>query len=187
MEKNRLESELIEHCAPTLAGIKSAGLFSYFYSDAGVAKEELKEVNHLLNGKGVCVEALLWREKSVLIYTYRTGHLQRELEGPGAEELLAEYGYKNCDVTECIGHLKERLNQDTCFLHEIGIFLGYPLEDVKGFIENGGRNCKCCGFWKVYCNEAEKVKVFEKLKKCSQIYLRLFSEGRSIRQMTVCT
>ena len=27
------------------------------------------------------------------------------------------------------------------FPHEMGIFLGYPLGDVKGFIEHHGRNC----------------------------------------------
>lgn len=30
-----------------------------------------------------------------------------------------------------------------------GLFLGYPLEDVKGFIENNGRNCKSCGVFRI--------------------------------------
>ncbi len=36
------------------------------------------------------------------------------------------------------------------FPHEIGIFLGYPLADVEGFIHNGGKNYILCGMWKVY-------------------------------------
>lgn len=186
MSTNGMENGLIEHCAPTLAGIKSASLFSYFHDNEKLVREELKEVNDLLNDRGVYVEALLWREKSVLIYTYRWSHLQRELERPGAMELLEQYGYPNCEVSGCIRHLKKRLYNYTCFPHEIGIFLGYPLEDVKGFIENGGQNCKCCGMWKVYCNERETAKLFDKLKKCTDIYLQVFSEGRSIAQMTVC-
>ena len=82
--------------------------------------------------------------------------------------------------------LHNRLRDYACFPHEIGIFLGYPLDDVVGFIENRGQNCKCCGLWKVYCNESETRKLFDKLEKCTRIYLRVFSEGRTIRQMTVC-
>ena len=36
------------------------------------------------------------------------------------------------------------------FPHEIGLFLGYPLTDVEGFIRNHGRNYLLCGMWKVY-------------------------------------
>lgn len=186
MKENRIENGLIENCAPTLAGMKSAGLFSYSYEGKTHVREELKEINGRLNDRGVYVEVLLWREKSVLIYTYRRGQLKQELERPGVMELLAKYGYPENGVDECIGHLKKRLYHYTCFPHEIGLFLGYPLEDVKGFIENSGRNCKCCGLWKVYCNEAEKEKLFDKLKKCSEIYRQVFSEGRSLTQMTVC-
>ena len=186
MENNSLENYLIEHCAPTLAGMKSASLFSYFREDKRVVKEELKEVNRLLNEKGVYAKALLWREKSVLIYVYRPSLLQKELCRPEAEELLFGYGYSDCRVEPCIRHLKKRLYKYTCFPHEIGVFLGYPIEDVKGFIENGGQNCKCCGLWKVYCDVSEKEKLFNKLKKCSEVYLRVFSEGRSLVQMTVC-
>jgi hypothetical protein len=36
------------------------------------------------------------------------------------------------------------------FPHEIGIFLGYPLADVEGFIQYHGKNYILCGMWKVY-------------------------------------
>lgn len=186
MRSKMLENGLIKHCAPTLAGIKSAGLFSYYYKDANSVRRELREVNTLLNERGVYVEILLWREESVLVYTYRKSHLQRELRQPEVVSFLSKYGYESSDTESCIHRLKERLFQYACFPHEIGVFLGYPIEDVIGFIENGGRNCKCCGIWKVYCNEGEKIQLFDKLKKCTRVYLQVFSEGRSISQMTVC-
>ena len=186
MEGKVLENRIIEHCAPTLAGIKSASLFNYFHAGEKVVQEELNEVNALLNEKGVYVEALLWREKSVLIYTYRPKQLQKELELPGVMRLLAKYGYQNCKADECICYLKKRLCDETCFPHEIGLFLGYPLEDVEGFIEYKGKNFKYCGLWKVYCNVDEKEKLFGKLKKCTEVYVKVFSEGRSLIQMTVC-
>lgn len=180
-----LENRLIEHCAPTLAGIKSASLFNYIDVDKAKVEEELREINTLLNQKGVSAEALLWRENSVLIYIYRETMLGRELKNPEAVELLTKYGYKGCDVGSCLEHLKRRLSHYTCFPHEIGIFLGYPIEDVKGFIENRGQNCESCGFWKVYCNASEKEKFFCKMRKCTQYYIRNFQKGRSLLQMTV--
>lgn len=185
MNGKTLENGLIEHCAPTLAGLKSASLFRYLYSSREKAVEEMNQVNHQLNPRGVFVEPLQWTEGAVLIYAYRYSHLQKELKNPEAREILAEYGYPEADVEPCIAYLKKRLFHYTCFPHEIGVFLGYPLEDVKGFIENGGQNCKCCGLWKVYCDEKEKTELFHKLTKCTRIYGQVFSQGKNIVQMTI--
>ena len=187
MKRKGLEEALIVHCAPTLAGMKSAGLFSYYYYDAQHVRRELREVNALLNQKGVYVEVLLWREESVLVYAYRMAMLEKELAQPGAAKLLQRYGYQDSETTDCLRHLKGRLVQSSCFPHEIGVFLGYPLEDVEGFIENKGKNCKSCGLWKVYCNQAEKDKLFHKLKNCTQVYVQVFGEGRKLSEMTVYT
>ena len=71
---------------------------------------------------------------------------------------------KGLDKGSCLERLKSRLMHTDEFPHEIGIFLGYPLDDVKGFIDNAGQNSKCTGCWKVYCNECEAIKTFAKFK-----------------------
>lgn len=43
-----------------------------------------------------------------------------------------------------------RLQRFEAFPHEIGLFLSYPPEDVRGFIEHKGHESKCEGCWKVY-------------------------------------
>ena len=43
------------------------------------------------------------------------------------------------------------------FPHEMGLLLGYPVEDVEGFILNEGENCLYIGYWKVYENLSEKM------------------------------
>lgn len=187
MNDKKMEKGLIEHCAPTLAGLKCASLFNYFHEGEWIVKEELDEINNLLNNKGVNVEVLVWREKSALVYVYRPAMLERELKRPGVSELLAQYGYESCEIGYCLNYLKNRLLSCPCFPHEIGVFLGYPLEDVKGFIENEGENCESCGIWKVYCNIEEKEKLFKKLKKCKDVYLQVFCEGRELSRMTVYT
>lgn len=59
-----MESELIEYCAPTLAGLKSASLFSYFFTDKSCVIKKLNQLNNMLNERGVYVTDLIWREKS---------------------------------------------------------------------------------------------------------------------------
>jgi len=101
------------------------------------------------------------------------------------QELLKNYGYEDFSLEKSLLHLKKRLHGYKCFPHEIGIFLGYPLEDVKGFIDNKGKNCQSCGFWKVYCNAGEKEALFDKYRKCTRIYRQVFEAGRKLPQMTV--
>lgn len=180
-----LEKEIIQHCAPTLAGLKSAGLFNCRSKSGEMLKQALIDVNHKLNVRGVYVEIMRQKEDFALIYTYRKTHLARDLQKKGVEELLLSYGYEGTDVEACLQQLRSRLASYDCFPHEIGVFLGYPIEDVKGFIQHGGRNCKCCGLWKVYCNECEAQKQFAKIDKCTRVYQRVFAQGRSITQMTV--
>ena len=99
--------------------------------------------------------------------------------------LLNNCGYECQEADCCIRKLQERFFENDCFPHEVGLFLGYPLDDVTGFIEQKGKNYKCCGIWKVYGDEEQTRILFRKLKKCSEIYRRLFADGRSILQLTV--
>ena len=71
------------------------------------------------------------------------------------------------------------------FPHEIGVFLGYPLTDVVGFIENQGRNFTCCGCWKAYGDRDAAERLFAQLNKCTKVYLRLFHSGTPIFRLAV--
>ena len=186
MSGSRFENDMIEHCAPTLAGLKSASLFRYYFKDKDKAVAEIEATGKKLIGCGVYVEIMRWDSDAALIYAYRLSRLKEEIKSPKVGEMLAYYGYPKDDVLLCIACLKEKLCNDACFPHEIGLFLGYPPEDVKGFIENKGENCKCCGAWKAYCNEKEKNRMFCKLKKCSEICRKVYTKSGDITQVTVC-
>lgn len=180
-----LEKMIIEHCAPTLAGIKTANMFSFKYSLASTLYAELEAANQKLNKKGVYIEILTLCPQRALIYVYRRQKLQEDLSEVGVKRLLWWNGYRGEDLSEHLAYLKKRIAQNDTFPHEVGVFLGYPLHDVVGFIEHKGKNYKCYGFWKVYDNEIETLKLFQKFKKCTEVYLRVFATGRSITQMTV--
>ena len=67
---------------------------------------------------------------------FRPGKLVRDLEQKDAAPILEEAGYEPGDCVGCIRRLIDRLHAGGEFPHEIGLFLGYPPEDVRGFIDN---------------------------------------------------
>lgn len=180
-----LEQYLVEHCSPTLAGLKTANLFSVRFIDEEELNQHMKQCEKKFQNKGVSLILLKKRADTALIYVCRREKLQKDLQKNGVKEFLKKYGYENTDEEESIACLKARLNLEEKFPHEIGLFLGYPLGDVIGFIENAGKNSKCAGCWKVYCNECETMKLFEKFKKCTRIYTKLWRQGTSVEKLTV--
>lgn len=180
-----LDRFLVEHCSPTLASIKTANLFNYFFENTDDLYMYVSDIERLLNHKGIHLEILNIRPNSALIYVYRKSKLEESPNRPEIQEFLSGYGYTGFSTAECIKRLKESITQNGNFPHEIGIFLGYPLGDVTGFIENKGCNSKYTGYWKVYCNESETLKLFEQYSKCKRVYSQLFSQGRSLYQLTV--
>lgn len=87
-----------------------------------------------------------------MVYVYRPDRLARDLQQPGVAAFLAHCGYTGTAPAACLDVLRHKLAVSIDFPHEIGLFLGYPLGDVIGFIENHGQNCLCSGVWKVYTN-----------------------------------
>jgi len=180
-----LERYLIEHCAPTLASLKTANLFSLNFSSENNFDKQFNKWNCQLGKKGISLLLLHRYQQTALIYVYRRTRLQDDLRKSGVAAFLAQYGYQSTDIDYALSRLSERFNAGEDFPHEIGLFLDYPLSDVIGFIENEGRNCKLAGCWKVYSDEHAASKLFAKFKKCKDVYSRLWNEGKTVLQLTV--
>ena len=180
-----LEKYLIRHCSPTLASLKTANLFNVPFEMEEDLENQIHSWNACLTDKGVSLTILRVRRKNALVYVYRKSRLHRELTQAATADFLLKYGYESSDVDGAVERLKRRLQEKETFPHEIGVFLGYPLGDVIGFIENGGDNCKCADCWKVYCDQREAKKTFARLKKCQEMYFLLWMRGKSVRQLTV--
>ena len=181
-----LEKALIMHCSPTLAGLKSANMVNYTYTNKSALYEQLAHCRSTLEPKGVSIRLLKTTDTKALIYVYRMDKIQQDLRKNNVFNFLSEYGYETDQAEYCIERLADRISAQSDFPHEIGLFLSYPLDDVKGFIEHKGQNCRCVGCWKVYCNECEARKTFAKFDKCRNVYCDLFCRGlRSLQQLTV--
>ena len=65
-----------------------------------------------------------------------------------ASELLRQAGYGDESCERCVARLACRFREDKEFPHEVGLFLSYPPEDVKGFIDHRAGGFKCT---EIYC------------------------------------
>lgn len=185
MNRYCFEQYLIDNCSPTLASLKTANLFNYRYSSTDELNKAVERWNKELSGKGITVTVLRKRENTALIYVYRAKRLAKDFSRPGVERFMKCHGYENTDIDLCLEVLGGKLVKSELFPHEIGLFLGYPLGDVIGFIDNGGKNSRCTGCWKVYCNECEAIRTFARFDKCRAVYQKMWANGRSIVQLTV--
>lgn len=179
------EEAMIRNCSPTLAGIKTGNLFRCTYESAAEMREAVRYWNRQLGKKGVRILPLRYQAPHALMYVYRPAHLSADLQDASADAILRRCGYTAKTSEHCIVELMQRLKNDTEFPHEIGLFLGYPPEDVSGFMEQKACGYKCVGCWKVYGDEAAAQKTFEKYRKCSEVYRRHFENGTSIDRLTV--
>lgn len=175
------EELIVRHCAPTLANLKTGSLFVCPITDRASFFSSLRSLNELLVPKGLRALPLRIREYSALIYLYRPSRLKKDLEDPAAIKILQDHGY-SC-YGKCLPRLIERVRASEEFPHEIGLFLGYPPEDVQGFLDH--RPCKCSGCWKVYGDENKAKKTFDLYKKCERVYCQQLARGIDIKRLTV--
>ena len=178
------EELLVQHGSPTLAGLKTASLFTCRCSDQGALVERVRAFNRTVRTKGLVLQILRVRQGRALLYLYRPCRLRRDLSGGEASGLLAQCGYRAGTAAGCLRQLRQRLETCEDFPHEIGLFLGYPPEDVRGFLE-GRQDCKCVGCWKVYGDAEEAERTFARYRKCTQVYCRQLAQGKSVERLAV--
>jgi len=71
------------------------------------------------------------------------------------------------------------------FPHEIGLFLGYPLCDVTGFIRNKGKHYLSNGFWKVYHDAEQAERTFELFRRIRKDAMQTLEEEKDLRDLNV--
>ncbi len=179
------EEIIVDQCSPTMAGIKTGNLFTAPAEDRESFTKELRDINRMLVPKGLRLLPLKYTDKYILLYMYRIEDLKKDLNSDEARSILRAKDYPLSNVDLCIAELSKRLRRCEDFPHEIGLFLGYPPEDVKAFIKNKGKGEKLTGTWKVYCNEEAAKCTFDRFKRCKGAYLEAYRHNKSIDRLIV--
>ena len=179
------EELIIRSAAPTLAGLKTGSLFPCRFDSRDQFTDDIRGINRRLCRKGLRLLPLRIDDNGALLYLYRPSRLQRDLENTEARDILARAGYDDFRPGRCLPRLLARFRSSREFPHEIGLFLSYPPEDVRGFIENKGRYCKCVGCWKVYGDAEQARRRFEGYHNCTACYCRQYAMGVSMDDLLV--
>ena len=181
VERKSIDSVLAFHGAPTLLGVKCANLISFDRNECTMS-EYLREYTDRLSDCGLCAKQLCKCRERSLVYIYNEKMLTAWLSMPQVRQFLSEYGY-TCDMSleQKLRRLSSRMCCDS-FPHEIGAFLGYPVEDIRGFISNSGKNCLLCGYWKVYENAEKAQQTFNKYDRCRGILFDKLKSGLDLFQ-----
>lgn len=176
---------LIRLCSPTFAGLKTGNLFSVDIKDREKFNAEVREFNRRFACKGIRMIPVKYSKKHVLIYVYRPKMLKRDFANEQVCRVLKEKGYSYSNADRCVAQLVKHLEQDSDFPHEIGLFLGYPVDDVLGFMRSSREGVKYTGVWKVYSNKDAALETFDRYKRCTEIYKKAHNNGVSLDELTV--
>ncbi len=178
----RLSLLLAIHCAPTLFGIKAANIMT-------VTDEDFWKIRELFQGTDISCCYFETKGDKRILYLYRERELIKYFYSENVWTFLKTYGYKVGSFHGMLKYLFERFhlysNDEATFPHEIGIFLEYPLMDVKGFLENDGENFIYSGYWKVYTDVHNAFRKFREYDLVRELAIRAVISGKTIRELVV--
>mgnify|MGYP004639637937 FL=1 len=181
-EEVRMALLLAIHCAPILSGSKAANIMT-------VTVHEFDRIGYLLEGTGIRYRFLKTKGDKGILYLYREKRLRQYLEQEEIQGFLSEYGYDQVDIAKMLNLLSKRIqmynDQDAVFPHEIGVFLEYPLGDVKGFLANEGKNFMYSGYWKVYQDLQGAVRRFIQYDMERELTIQALMQGKTIREIAL--
>lgn len=181
-EEVRMALLLAIHCAPILSGSKAANIMT-------VTVHEFDQIGYLLQGTRIRYRFLKTKGDKGILYLYREKRLRQYLEQEEIQEFLSEYGYDEVNIAKMLNLLSKRIqmynDQDAVFPHEIGVFLEYPLGDVKGFLANEGKNFMYSGYWKVYQDLQGAVRRFTQYDMERELTIQALMQGKTIREIAL--
>lgn len=176
------EELLAYNCAPVLAGIKPSNLLSLMPDDGEEIDKLLAQYNEQFAERGLVFKRLCACTKRVLVLVYNSAQLRKLVREPGYAAYLIAAGYQaGATLEENLAMLEQRLSDQNGFPHEIGVFLGYPLEDILGFVLNKGTGCKYSGYWKVYGDVPKARSLFAAYEHYRDIILAKLAAGLSLK------
>lgn len=179
-KSSEFERALAMHTAPAMFGIKPSNLIM-LEGDKATLHRYAERFNQRAGAKGLKIRELNRLGGRTLMLLYNERLLAKQLSDKAVRSMFKSFGYGRCCHTcEYLDVLSKRIRVQGDFPHEIGLFLGYPVEDVKGFILNKGHNCLLCGYWKVYSNADTARRTFERYNKCRSYMQRRLDNGDDI-------
>ena len=152
-----LLSVIMCNAAPTIKNHKTSSLINFKNSNRNISNIWNRYKNEVKEKIGIHYFELKKDTKNTIVLFYNKEKLEASLMDNKNMEFLKRFGYnEQMSIDKCLSLLKDRF-QHMC-PHEIGVFLGYPIEDVVSFVDFPNSKCKMVGYWKVY-HDIEKAEI----------------------------
>lgn len=180
MDKKAVETQLALQCAPLITGIKISNLLI-------IPSENEKTLRMILHQSGLSFYRLISTKEKMTFLLFQRLELQAYLQKKEVQQFLKKEGYENLEFGSILRKFQERYQQymhgQMAFPHEMGLLLGYPIEDVQGFVENDGEGYLYSGYWKVYAEVEKKIELFHEYENAKELVIQKLAEGKGMREI----
>lgn len=177
MNLKDIETQLALQCASLITGLKISNLLI-------LSSENERVVKLILDKSMISYYRLLKNDEKITYLLFKRQELERVIKDEDVWKIFRSNGYKTLHIGKILRTFQLRyedyVNGNIEFPHEMGLLLEYPVEDVVGFVDNKGKNFLYSGYWKVYKNMKEKVKLFRKFEVAEETLIHMVSNGVSI-------
>lgn len=177
LDTNDLMTKLALQCSPVIAGVKMSNLII-------VKAQMFDRVTKIFADTELKLFVFCKFNGNTYALLYREAELKDWLNQKNVQELLEKYGYLDNDLQDILKSVGRRYlsycENEIDFPHELGLILGFPPEDVAGFIENDGRNFLLSGYWKVYGDIERARSLFASFDNAKERAIRLIFGKRNL-------
>lgn len=182
-ERECIEKFLIYNASLVISGVKPSATITIKKGNENLYDKWIKYGISFL--KEIDIQYINLRECSnaLIILIYSEEKLSNYIFKEENKRFLRQLGYsEENDMREYLEILKRRYKEFNC-PHELGIFLGFPLNDVKDFMNCKDKKCLSCGYWLVYNNLQESQEIFSKYDKVKAHTVNYILSGDSSQEV----
>lgn len=141
---------LVEVLGPVLIGSKPAELISLPKYDSKLQNKVEKIEKYIGNCHRISYKIIKYKNTSIKVLFYNPTSLDNHLSESRNIKFLKSVGYPNeYNLQEYLKFIIEKI-EDGFIPSEIGVFLGYPLKDILGFIGHPSLKLTKVNGWRVY-------------------------------------
>lgn len=156
-DKTYLKYSLKYQLAPVIMGFKPGMTINLarekYEADWPVYSQYIEEE------LGIKSAILRSSSRSIILLFYRPCLMEEVLNNQEIRAFLEPFGYEMSSPEKAVECLQKRYEVEHC-PHELGVFLGIHIKDVKDYMLCPNKECLLCSYWKVYNNVEDAKTTF---------------------------
>ncbi|RKD28760.1 DUF3793 family protein [Thermohalobacter berrensis] len=175
-QEDKFLKRLVEMLGPVLIGVKPSEVLSFPMHDDKIDIKIEKVKKHIGCCKKIQYKMFIYKNKSIKILFYNSKSLDVCLRDKRNQKFLKNLGYpKDYTMESYLDFLINKIKAGK-IPDEIGVFLGYPLKDIIGFIGHPSLKLTKINGWRVYGDSRLSDKKFSEFSKAKNTVRNLLNQ-----------